>query len=665
MELVNLSTGIENIMIFKNRFILIALLSSFLSISYSQTLQELERLRKEYENRNSLEKMESSNDMSIDFNQKDFETKIIRYGDSKDIAIQKDSLRLNYFGYDFFTKRDTINFWENLPIPRDYIIGPGDELIISIWGQTQIRKNYLVSRAGKIYDEKVGIIVVSGRSIIDLKKFLKKEYGRVYSTLKGTNPSSFIDISLGQLKSINVNFVGEVKYPGVYAIHSFSDLITGLIRAGGIKNTGSLRKIYINRNDEKILTLDLYKYFISGSLPKDILLKDQDIIVVPVRNNTVEVDSAVIRPGIYESLDGETVMDLIQISGGLKKEASKTVSLKRIVPIEKRSKLSLDIENYYVDLDDSDEIQVQNGDRIEVKSIFKSSLNVEIFGQVKKQGRYNYYDGMTFGDLIDLSGGFSDSTFSKSVYMKQAEIIRRDPSSRYEKIIKVSLENFYEHKKVSSLKLNNLDRIIVHENLNFFERKNIKIYGEVNIPGQYPLIRDGEDLQSLINRAGGFTSKALKNGIAIYRESEIENNNKNSKEYNNNQRQRVAWKNTSLKLMPNDSIVVREATNTISIEGEIYNPGIIDFKKGKSINYYINSAGGLTNKADKNKIIVIFANGVVIPKKRFNSIIMQDGAHIVINKKEPQPPFNLTQFATNWTSIISSMITAVVLSRQI
>ena len=120
-----------------------------------------------------------------------------------------------------FTKRDTVKFWENLPIPSQYLIGPGDELIISIWGQTQIRKNYVVSREGKIYDEKVGIVFVSGKSIKELKNYLNQEFVKIYSTLRGLNPTSYIDVSLGQLRSINVNFVGELDYPGVYPLHLF------------------------------------------------------------------------------------------------------------------------------------------------------------------------------------------------------------------------------------------------------------------------------------------------------------------------------------------------------------------------------------------------------------------------------------------------------------
>jgi len=266
-----------------------------------------------------------------------------------------------------------------------------------------------------------------------------------------------------------------------------------------------------------------------------------------------------------------------------------------------------------------------------------------------------------------LSGGFTDSTFIKSVYLDQGEIIRRDPDSRYEKIIKIDLNNIIRNGDHRAIKLQNLDRVIIHSNLNFFERENIKISGEVNIPGEYPLIRDGETLRSVIDRAGGFTSKALTNGISIYRDVEIvdDASQTNLAKETILEKQRVAWERQDIILMPNDSIIVKESTGTVSISGEVYNPGIISYKKGKSINYYINSAGGLTNQGDKNKIIVIHANGLVSPKKPFSSPQIDDGAQIIVNKKEPQQPFNITQFATNWTSIISSMVTAIVLSQQI
>ena len=182
--------------------------------------------------------------------------------------------------------------------------------------------------------------------------------------------------------------------------------------------------------------------------------------------------------------------------------ASNTISIQRVKNRNEIEENNPSSKNFYINYLNSKNYQVLDGDKIEVKSIFKSIQKVEIFGQVKKEGKYNFYDKMTLGDLIDLSGGFKDSTYLKSVYLEQAEIIRRDPSTRYENIIKINLKDLLENGKSRNFPLNNLDKVIIHSNLNFFERKNVKISGEVNIPGQYPIITDGEDLASLIERAG-------------------------------------------------------------------------------------------------------------------------------------------------------------------
>ena len=146
---------------------------------------------------------------------------------------------------------------------------------------------------------------------------MKDQYGRIYATLKGKKATTFMDVSLGELRSINVNFVGQVKYPGVYPIHPFSTVITGLIQAGGVDTTGSLRAIQIKRDGSTESTVDLYNYFINGEISSNIQLRDQDIVVIPVRKSTVEVDSAIVNPGIYEGVAGESVFDLIQYAGGL------------------------------------------------------------------------------------------------------------------------------------------------------------------------------------------------------------------------------------------------------------------------------------------------------------------------------------------------------------
>ncbi len=573
-----------------------------------------------------------------------------------------------FFGYDFFTKRDTIPFWENLPAPKDYILGPGDEIIIFLWGETQIRSTYVISRDGNIYDEKVGLMFISGKNISESKLFLKNQFERVYSTLGKKTPTTYMDVSLGKLRSINVNFVGQVKFAGIHPIHPFSTVITGLIQAGGVDTTGSLRKITIKRNENDTSTVDLYDYFIKGNLSSNIQLRDQDIVIVPPRVSTVKIDSAVLNQGVYEILPGENVYDLIEYAGGLTHKSSSKISIKRI----KSRKIDYGqiYEGFHIDYDNSSLINVENGDIITVRYLFLQENEVEIIGQVKSPGKYLFKQGMTLSDLLVLSSGFNDTTFWKSVYTNKAEIIRRTPYKSYDQVIDVNLNEVMNGRE--NHELNSLDKIVVHANSKYKDKENIQIIGEVNIPGSYPLTFDKENLSSLIERAGGLTTKALPNGISIFRKKNYfeifrgSEQNVAIEDLNLSQSMvRVAWENDNIILMPGDSVVIKERPGAVNITGEIYNPGLIEFEPNKSIGYYIQSAGGITNNGDHSDIVVIQPNGVVTPKKWYKRTKIQDGSTIIIKEKPEQLPFNSAEFASTWVSIISSTITTIVLARQL
>ena len=655
---------------FKNKFILIGI-TLFSTNIFSQSAQEFDKIKKEYDRlgKTKIKSIDAAGaeDASIDKRINSKEIILTKYG--KELMISDSLSKLSkFFGYDFFSKRDTIKFWENLPTPVNYFLGPGDQLVVSLWGETQLRKTYNISREGTIYDDKVGLLNISGKNIRDAKKYLTNQFSKVYSTLRGTKPSSFMDVSLGELQSINVNFVGELQYPGVHVLHPFSNIITGLIQAGGIDTTASLRKIQIKRINQKPINIDLYNYLLNGDIPNNIQLRDQDIVIVPVRKNTISIDSSVVRPGIYESIKGENLLQLIEYAGGFLPTASTKISLSRIKPISLRVKNEPITENYYITYNELNKVFAQNGDKIIVQSLFKELRYVEIIGQVKRPGKYHYNKGMNIKNLIDLSGGLNDDTFTTSIYKEQSELVRRNPNNRYENVITINLNEVINNGPDAKIELQNLDRYVVHANLNFFERDNIFIEGEVNVPGAYPLISDNETLESIIYRSGNLTSKALKDGISIYR---------NEKYYSNyviddiekkevlNKRIRVAWKNKQVIMMPGDSVVVKESTKTINVIGEVYNPGIIEFQEGKNLSFYINSAGGITVNGDKKNIIVIYANGLVSPDRLLWSPRINDGSTIVVNKKEMISPFNLTEFVSNWTSLVTTIITAALLTQQL
>ena len=325
--------GIESIIMYKQNLHLVLLVLLIISAVFAQE-----------EEKNNLRMSKELNMESGYF--MDFEKEL----EQERIKEQQDSIKniSKFFGYSYLRDKDTTSF-NNMPAPANYIIGPGDELIVSLWGETQLRNIYMISNDGKIYDGKVGLMTPMGMEMDELRTYLYKQFARVYSTLDRDKPTTFLDVSLGRLKSINVNFVGEFVKPGVYPISPFSNLIMGIIQAGGIDTTGSLRNISIKRNRKTFSNVDLYDYLLKGDLPNKIQLRNQDVVFVPIRMSSIKIDSAVYRPGIYESKKGESIKNMINYAGGIKPDATNMIEIKRILPMANRMDSSIPVkENYYV-----------------------------------------------------------------------------------------------------------------------------------------------------------------------------------------------------------------------------------------------------------------------------------------------------------------------------
>ena len=212
---------------------------------------------------------------------------------------------------------------------KNYVLGAGDEIIISLWGESNSSNIETVNRDGQIFIEKIGILNLGGKTIGEAKDYIISKFSPVYSTLAGDNPRSFIDLTLGELKSINVHFVGYVNIPGVHMVHPFSNVITGLIQAGGVDIKGSLRDIKIIRNNKEVSSTDFYNYFFLGKPLEDLRLMDQDIVYVSSRKNTIPVSGKILQPGYFEILEKENLNDLINFSGGFDRKSSKFIFVYR------------------------------------------------------------------------------------------------------------------------------------------------------------------------------------------------------------------------------------------------------------------------------------------------------------------------------------------------
>ena len=541
-----------------------------------------------------------------------------------------------FFGYDFFTKRDSIAFWENLPTPPNYLLGPGDELIVSIWGETQLRKNYTVSREGSIYDDKVGLLFLTGMTIEDGKKYLLNQFGRVYATLNGNKPSSFIDLSLGSLRSINVNFVGEVNFPGVHPLHPFSNVITGLIQAGGVDIKGSLRDVRVIRNEKTIASIDIYNYIISGRALSDIRLMDQDIVHVPPRKSTIPITGRVLKPGYYEVLKEESIKTLLNFAGGIDRGSSGKIFLYKDA-IESE-------DGYIIENEDALNHFLSNGDSLHLPIKPEIESFIQIQGQIKNPGIYPFNINLNLRDIIDATMSLKDKDFSKTMDLSKINIFRKNSSGSEPLRIATTIDE--------NIGLKNGDHITVaRKNMNH-PIESVKITGEINIPGIYP-VNSLTTLAELISLSGGLSNNALKDGVEIFRDS-----------------LKIGWESETIILESGDSLNVLKKTGLIFVDGEVNVPGYLSFKRSDSVKKYIRRAGGFTSFANKQNIFVKYPNGTSSSLSKWSSPKVTEGSMIFVNQRT----ISMKEDASGWDifsnifsqtgNIATTIITLSILASQ-
>lgn len=555
-----------------------------------------------------------------------------------------------YFGYKFFNTPDKFAIFDNIPIPGNYRLGAGDQLIISIWGETQFRSRHMISRNGDIFIDGIGQVNLAGLDITTAEKILKERFSEVYSTIKGKKPSTFLSVFLGQLKSLNISFVGEVNIPGIQAVHPFSDITTALLQVGGVDTIGSLRNIQVIRDGKVFKNLDFYEYLVNGKTTQNTRLLNGDVIFVPVRQSTVEIEGEVNRPGIYEAKSGESITNLIHFAGGLTQKAQPKIEVYRLLPRKQRTSEDFAYQVFYVDAEQSQYEPAKDIVRIRVLSVPDVTREVSILGQVKSPGVYAYEESMTVMDLLKIAGGLDDKTFMESIYTKEAEIIRQVPNSIYPKRISINLEQLLNDQNDQNIELYNQDILLVRENSQYSEPQYVTISGKINVPGKYTIQKKEETLKNIISRAGGFSRNAFVNGLQMYRDSI-----------------QVVLHGYDVFVAGGDSVYVPEPPGVIKIEGEVNRYGLVQFVKGKSLRYYIERAGGFSYNADKRNVTVHYANGNVRKKKSFLfsflsiSPPIRDGSTITVYTKEPKPPFNFAQFLSATATAATSIATLYII----
>ncbi|HEY6953916.1 MAG TPA: SLBB domain-containing protein, partial [Flavisolibacter sp.] len=406
------------------------------------------------------------------------------------------------FGMDLFTNSN-LSFEPDLKMatPKNYVIGPEDELLLNIYGMNMSQQTLKVSPDGTVNVKYAGVVNVSGLTIEGAASVLKSRLAKYYPALNSGQTK--LQLALGNIRSIRVILIGAINRPGTYTLPSLANLFNALYASGGPAENGSLRNIELIRNNKVIKTADLYDFLLKGDLSGNVHLEDNDVIRVPFATNMVTLNGQLNRPGIFELQDNESLKDAISFAGGFKSKAFRgRITGSRFSDFDKRV---IDVAG-----DSLQNFKPKNGDEYFIDSVVNRYQNrVIVSGAVFKPGTYAVDNGVTLKQLIEKAQGLKED-----VYTGRALVVRTraDLSKEY---IAVDLKPITEGREEGML-LQREDSVHISSIFDLKDTTNISINGAVRLPGTYRY-EEGLTLRSMILKAGGFSDNATGTGIEISR----------------------------------------------------------------------------------------------------------------------------------------------------
>ncbi|MCQ2083735.1 MAG: SLBB domain-containing protein [Bacteroidaceae bacterium] len=733
------------------------------------TVQQLREMRTKYENghqhginqssdalidSHSRERQEMGNQVEIDnFRQMIDESSYLFQNTEKDSVVFVKKI----YGHDLFKgKAMTFEPSSNLATPQNYRLGPGDEVIIDIWGASQSTVRETISPDGVVMVQDLGPLYLNGKTIKEANSYVMKAFGQIYSGLDGDNSSSSISLSLGQNRSVLVNVMGEVENPGTYQVSSFATVFNAIYMAGGVSDLGSMRNIKLVRNNRTVATVDMYDYLKNGQVDDDIRLEDNDAVIVSAHSILVTIDGRIRRPMSYEMKENESVSQLIDYAGGLESDAYRgDVRLIRmgkfqreIFTIEKDRQagfMLMDGDSLYVDsiqstfsnmsevrgavyrpgmfqigegistvrqlveaagglredafpsrallnrtnpdktltnlsIDivgimngTSDDVQLRNDDVLHVPSLFDMGevKTFGIFGEVMFPGTYKYADNTTIEDLILQAGGLKEDAS-----LAKIDVIRHNLDKKAS-VISDTLSQVFSFQIDENLAINDndfrlkpYDEVYVRRSPGYSSNRRVLVEGEVAFPGFYSLSTNNEKLSDIITRVGDFAAEAYIEGARLER-TMTPDERARMKELAEiiSAKDSIALAKTIEKistettfnvginlkaaldkpgcsddivLRDGDRIIIPSFTNTVKVNGEVMFSNTVPYIKGKRLKYYVNKAGGYTQRAKKMKSYVVYMNGSVMRAGK-NSKLVQPGCEVVIPARQQHEAIKTTE----------------------
>ena len=484
------------------------------------------------------------------------------------------------YGYDFFNNSNLSQLnQKQIPIGTSYLLGPGDELLVYVWGKVQQKFILKLNEQGEAFIPQIGTIALAGTKFGDLEKVLSERMQKKYTNFS-------LSISISKLRTIRISILGEVNNPGTYDISSLSTALTALKSASGPTQMGSLRNIKVIRNKITIQTIDLYDYLLSGDKSNDIRLEASDTLFVPIIGKIVSINGMVKRPGIFEIKKKDSLSTVInKYAGGLTpKYYSKKIQISRILEGEKLIVENINSTNTKSLNRKIKKISLKSGDSISVLAIDGREHNfVTTQGNLYRPGKYEYTNDLTIGDLITLSNGLKPDT-----YMERVEIYRYIAKDQRE-LITVNLND----KEARKTKIHEWDILRIYTQAEIYGKSYVEIYGTVKTPGVYRLLK-GMKAHDLIFIAGLLPHSETQS-IELIRKNPSTITYFDLKESKDSI-------DTSLILKQGDIINIKEIAeltkeNKVKISGEVKFPGIYLIKENETLTDIIARAGGLTAEA--------------------------------------------------------------------
>ena len=514
---------------------------------------------------------------------------------------------LRPFGYEIFNLSPrTFEPLEGGPVDPNYPLGPGDEIVITLWGDTEQFHRLRIDREGKILIPDIGQVVITGLTLERADEKIKNRLSGIYSGLDplSGSQSTFFDLSLGKLRSIRIFIMGEVNRPGGYTMRATVTAFNALYYGGGPNKRGSLRDVRIIRNGKVINKMDLYTYLLYGKTDEDVRLRDGDAVFVPIRGRMVAIKGEINAPALYELKPWDGLRNLISLARGLKPTAYiDRIQIDRIVPFEERDSYPqerkiIDIEYKSFMKDKDKDFQLVDGDVISIFSILDFKMNlVKIGGSVTRPGTYEWHEEMRLTDLIEEADGVLGE-----IYIDRADITRTKPDLT-KQLIQIDLGLAMSGDSSQNIPLHKLDEVRIFSIHEIEGSHSITIRGHVKRPGRYPLL-ENLTLYDLLFKAGGMLDPAYMKNTYLERADIIRIGENSLK------RDIITFKlgklldgdsKENIELRNQDEIFIYSMTDiegqpSVRVSGHVRRPGRYRFQDNMTVYDLLFKSGGMLDE---------------------------------------------------------------------